>query len=79
MDSPFMVGSVVLETPRKQLVNAPLSSVPSPSRIEDKVASLQVSVHPSFFMHLNYANVSSEFRSTMLIFRVNPQHRASVL
>ena len=47
-DSPFMVGSVVLETPRKQLVNAPLSSKPPPSRIENKVASLQVSVHPSF-------------------------------
>ena len=58
-----MVGSVVLEVASKELVNAPLSSVPSPSRIENKVASLQVSVHPSFLMHLNYANVSSELRS----------------
>ena len=57
MDSPFMVGSVVLETPRKQLVNAPLSSEPSPSRIENKVASLQMSVKPTCLMH--YANAIS--------------------
>ena len=58
-----MVGSVVLETPRKQLVNAPLSMEPPPSRIENKVASLQVSVHPSFLTHLNYANVSKALRA----------------
>ena len=55
MYSPFMVGSVVLETPRKQLVNAPLSMEPPPSRIENKVASLQMSVDPTCLMH--YANI----------------------
>ena len=74
-DPPFLVGSVVLEAPRKQLVNAPLSSEPPPSRIENKVASLQMSVHPSFFMHLDYANVSKEFRGYdgRVIFTQNPR------
>ena len=57
MDSPFTVGSVVLETPRKELVNAPLSMAPPPSRIENKVASLQMSVDPTCLMH--YANAIS--------------------
>ena len=79
VDPPLMVGSVVLEPPRKQLVNAPLSSEPSPSTIENKVASLQVSVHPSFLMHLNYVDVPSELRSMRgLNMRKPREHNASV-
>ena len=55
IDPPLSVGSMVLEAPRKELVNAPLSTLAPPSRIENKVASLQVSVHPTCLMH--YANI----------------------
>ena len=58
-DSPLLVGSAVaLEAPRKELVNAPLSTVPAPSTIEGKGKCTQMGVQPSLLMHVNYAKMS---------------------